>query len=75
LDPECTWFAMTCLRGESANGTPDAAKTDKVIAQEKRKAFAALGAAQKRVNELHKDLDGGRVLVLFLVVRQLPDHY
>jgi hypothetical protein len=64
LDPECIWFARTCLRGESAAGTPDAAKTDKIIAQETRKAFAALGAAQQRVNEVHK-VGGGRVVVVF----------
>ena len=64
LDAECIWFARTCLRGESAGGTPDAAKTDKIIAQETRKAFAALGAAQQRVNEVHK-VGGGRVVVVF----------
>jgi len=61
LDPECTWFAKMCLLHETTDAQA-ADSVQKALAKEARAAYKALGAAQQRVNALHRDLDGARVV-------------
>jgi len=71
LDEDSMWFAKTCLRGESAESDDDdrvsgmqAHVLARKAAQKRRAAIKALSVAAQHVNDVFKDSDGLRAVVL-----------